>query len=325
MPVWLNGSARPPSPTATFISSGRLFNLIIFGLIIAGLFVVVFLPYDLWLLWFHGKSVAAQPLWWDMPVALWGRIGKVMQFAAGLAVVIDLIDPGKLRKRGRVASARLRKRRADLRARLRPYRLHALRRDLYQSFVTTRQLQYGLKEVYVSVSLPRSFSPDVSFSDAPFSEDEYVALYEQLVARFGRGKKLSDQQTNVIKAEIRTFLDQCFSPADRAGVQRVERRRNRMFVVAGLAVLASLLFFLVSGQSEISLYVHSSLVMAVLWLLLPMDAYALALPGLVREIPPLTVGYLGTHLLDRARPLHAFRKVAVVLFITGFALDLLAS
>ncbi|NJP35847.1 hypothetical protein [Micromonospora thermarum] len=49
---------------------------------------------DAWAAWFAG-SATGRTLW-SLPVPWWGRVGKVLQFVAGLAVILDLIGPSRL-------------------------------------------------------------------------------------------------------------------------------------------------------------------------------------------------------------------------------------
>ncbi|GHF17890.1 hypothetical protein GCM10017786_59490 [Amycolatopsis deserti] len=53
--------------------------------------------WDAWTVWWHGRSVASFELW-SWPILAWGRLGKGLQFAGGLIVVLDLIGAERLRK-----------------------------------------------------------------------------------------------------------------------------------------------------------------------------------------------------------------------------------
>lgn len=55
--------------------------------------------------WAQGRSASAEPLW-GHTVLWWARAGKIMEFAAGLVVVLDLIGPERLRRSGRRARER---------------------------------------------------------------------------------------------------------------------------------------------------------------------------------------------------------------------------
>jgi hypothetical protein len=62
--------------------------------------------WDLWSRWLSGRGASGASLW-GAPVLWWGRWGKLLEFAAGLAVVLDLIGPEPLRAFGhRMASLR---------------------------------------------------------------------------------------------------------------------------------------------------------------------------------------------------------------------------
>ncbi|MGS2618610.1 Sec-independent protein translocase subunit TatA/TatB [Micromonospora sp. LZ34] len=53
-----------------------------------------------WTVWWDGRSASQQPLW-GHTVLWWARVGKLLQFAAGLVVVLDLLGPERLRAAGR--------------------------------------------------------------------------------------------------------------------------------------------------------------------------------------------------------------------------------
>lgn len=54
---------------------------------------------EAWSLWLAGQSVADFELW-GRPMLWWGRAGKLVQFAGGLTVVLDLVGADRLRKWG---------------------------------------------------------------------------------------------------------------------------------------------------------------------------------------------------------------------------------
>lgn len=56
-------------------------------------------PFELWGRWIVGEQLADTRLW-GWPLLGWGRAGKVLQFLAGLTVVLDLIGPEPLRAFG---------------------------------------------------------------------------------------------------------------------------------------------------------------------------------------------------------------------------------
>ena len=56
---------------------------------------------DLWVRWWHGELVGSQILW-GHPVFVWGRVGKMMQFAGALTIIVEIIGPDRLDRHGRV-------------------------------------------------------------------------------------------------------------------------------------------------------------------------------------------------------------------------------
>src|SRR5262245_10686845 len=49
--------------------------------------------------WWNGQSTLHLHLWF-MRILWWGRLGKALEFTAGLVVVLDLIGPDRLRAFG---------------------------------------------------------------------------------------------------------------------------------------------------------------------------------------------------------------------------------
>ncbi|MEV0381718.1 hypothetical protein [Nonomuraea sp. NPDC050643] len=302
-----------------------MFNGIIVVSVLAGAVVVVVPARHLWALWLAGKQVDALPLFWDVPVLIWGRIGKVLQFAAGLAVIIDLLDPDRLRATGREAGRRLREREAQRQLRLRPYRLSALRGKLYDSFVDVRFVVGGGAgdgAVSLNTRLPSGFG-----QDAPFTLEDYLDFRERVLAGLDvrTDGRLSNVQTEKIGEQVDAFFNEHLSAREKALYELGQRKLGRLAAVVGVALLGSIVSYVTVGFSLEWIFLHGVLVVGLLTLMSSAGAYLAALPGLAREVPALLAGYLATHLLDRTRPLHAFRKIAVVLFVIGFGLDLLAS
>ncbi|WP_431921248.1 hypothetical protein [Nonomuraea jabiensis] len=302
-----------------------MFNGIIVASVLAGVVVLVVPARQLWGLWLAGKPVESLPLFWDMPVLIWGRIGKVLQFAAGLAVIIDLLDPDKLRVTGRQAGQRLQERRTRRQLKLRSHRLSALRRKLYDSFVDVQPMAGGGPwdaAVSLNTRLPTGFG-----QDAPFTLEDYLRFRERVLAglHVRTAGRLSHEQTQEIGKQVGAFFKEHLSPEDKTVYEQREGKWWRVSAVIGAALIGSILYYMTVGFSLEWIFLHGVLVTSFFMLMSPAGAYMTALPGLAREVPALLVGYLVTHLLNRTRPLHAFRKIAVVLFIIGFGLDLLAS
>src|SRR5690606_36830470 len=75
--------------------------------------------------------------WSPVLGAEWGRLGKILQFLAGVAVVLDLVDQGRLRRRGEAMRARSRESRLRAGRHRRARQLVALRERLEADFVIT--------------------------------------------------------------------------------------------------------------------------------------------------------------------------------------------
>lgn len=86
----------------------RIVKRVAAGGIIASVALVVLSPelVTAWRAWWSGASVGDYPLW-GFDVTFWGRLGKGLQFLAGLVVILDLLSPNRLRARGATARREL--------------------------------------------------------------------------------------------------------------------------------------------------------------------------------------------------------------------------
>ncbi|MDI2029859.1 hypothetical protein QFW96_14605 [Saccharopolyspora sp. TS4A08] len=70
---------------------------------------------EAWSLWWSGAEVKGFAMW-SLPVLWWARIGKLLQFAGGAVVIIDLVGPERFKQlSNRMGRS---KHRLDLRVRL---------------------------------------------------------------------------------------------------------------------------------------------------------------------------------------------------------------
>lgn len=67
---------------------------------------------EAWRLWLAGKSVSTLSLW-GLEILWWGRVGKMVQFAAALTIVAEIIGPERLRNFGNSLHSAFTLRKAD--------------------------------------------------------------------------------------------------------------------------------------------------------------------------------------------------------------------
>lgn len=78
---------------------GACATAVLFVVVGGHLGTVVGDPLRLWDRWLSGEKVDDARLW-GWPMLAWGRTGKLLQFAAGLTVLLDLAGPDRLRDFG---------------------------------------------------------------------------------------------------------------------------------------------------------------------------------------------------------------------------------
>lgn len=52
---------------------------------------------EAWGLWFGGEQLKGDAVLWFMSLRWWGRAGKLLTFLGGATVILDIVDPVKLR------------------------------------------------------------------------------------------------------------------------------------------------------------------------------------------------------------------------------------
>jgi hypothetical protein len=55
---------------------------------------------DAWRHWLAGDKIDENKLVWGLRLLWWGRVGKLMQFGAALAIVVEIVGPKRLRDWG---------------------------------------------------------------------------------------------------------------------------------------------------------------------------------------------------------------------------------
>jgi len=290
-------------------------------------------PYlDAWSQW-AAESTVRRPLW-GTSMLRWGRVGKLLEFVGGLAVVLDLVKTESLRRFGERASGWWHGHSGDSRlvSLIRTWRLakriHATLFDSTSTYVDGKPLTYSYQR-----REPSPLEEPPAFIDP----DELRALQsdlQRLVNAVPPSYDLASRAWRVTYVKIFDFIH------DRAPQNR--RIRSKIFRRVALlerlvdwnpGILLGLIFFLVLWVPQVirdaQHPVLAGFAAAALLIIAPLAfftfdyvlvtivaAVAWPLSGLVRLV---------AWLLDRQRPAHILRVLAFICFVVGFQFDLLSS
>jgi hypothetical protein len=283
--------------------------------------------FDLWQAWFQGEQVQAAQLW-GWTVLRWGRLGKAMEFVAGLVVVIDLLDPDKLRRRGAAARERLRQRKSQAQAARRMFDIEIMNDKVFASIIIVDVGEDAIIRVINRARRP-NFGPK-----APFTVEEYEAFRADTLSglagahqcQHDHGKyEVCSEQANYVGERVDEFLCGRWSADDRRLLQQARVKRARGFLLAFAVMIGTIVGPLIVDPHSSNTWPFS-LAMLLVALAMTPPGWRLGAPWIWLGAQPAIVG--GTvlaGLLDKARPLHLLRRVALALFVIGFHFDLLAS
>ncbi|GGO21430.1 hypothetical protein [Microbispora bryophytorum] len=279
--------------------------------------------------WLDGQSTSGLSLL-GHSMLFWGRAGKGLQFLAGCAVVLDLVDTAKLRAAIDRAEDRYERAKDRGRAAARVQHLAEVREALYDSFFYT--VPSGVPGVKPITGIHEN-PPD----HAPPGVDHarLVAFWTEVAAELPAAHRCRRnhrepcmEQRDHARGRIDDFLGRSLPERERVLIARAERAetwndllKTGSLVVAGAAMLAL-------AVPDWDTMPDSRKV----WL--GVLAAAALLVAVARPVPLLSAAKWRTHRgvlrllafgVDRTRPFHLLRRLAFVLFVVGFLLDLLAS
>lgn len=284
--------------------------------------------WELWHAWFQGDQVQTASLW-GLPVLVWGRLGKALEFLAGLVVVVDLLDPDKLRRRGALARQRLDARRQRSVAGSRMFVLDNMHGQVVGTLIRGEHTGEGDTVFEVNHASPAPPGPY-----APYTAAEYEQLRTATLAGLAtahechrpHGDMVCPAQVAFVGQQVHDFLYGYWSDEDRQLIGEARKARDRGAFVWLCVLVAVVALCLVLRAPLLVTGLVATVATALFSLSVISDGWRLSAPGLwVRAHPAAMAGSLLAGLLDKARPLHVLRKIAVVLFVIGFHFDLLAS
>ncbi|WP_157252183.1 hypothetical protein [Nonomuraea typhae] len=258
------------------------------------------------------------------PMLWWGRIGKGLQFIAGLAVLLDLIPAETLRKVGERAGKRLQDIDPRISERRSVYEFLAAENWLREHVITTPVVLGPRNEA-------RRGSPMLAKiarvpPESPFSQQEYEAIRAQFIDIV-----IDHHQERRLASMARDLVERDLSP-EQAFRLRKARQRRRVVNGVGMATLLILAFaWLALSVGDLlpksdGFRLATGLSMMALMALMairPKQLYEAWLQLIYMPIRAVTEWQ--RDLLDRDPPAHPLRWLGFYLFVCGFVLDYLAS
>lgn len=275
--------------------------------------------------WFTGRPTDNLQLL-GLTMIFWGRLGKSMLYLAGLSILLDLADPGKLRQRGAASTVRAgrtfqRMRRTRHVARV--VRMYQSVRDDIVRTVPRRGvvlITWPPTDVPAGIRLPLSEYRD-------FREDVLAALPGEHSCRDEHEIFLCPQQVRYVARRVDDLVAEHL-PADQRDLMReaeASRSSNAPLVaiLAIPAIVAGVVRFGDPVREVTSLSLGIALALLT-FLVVALPDVRLSIAAVGYRLWGVVLSAYG-RLLDQTRPLHLFRWVAAGLFLIGGPLDLLAS
>lgn len=296
-------------------------------------------------MWFSGKQTSGATLW-GLSMVWWGRVGKLLQFMAGCAVILDLVGPDRLRAIGARATAKV----DDFRAwQSRIHEINQLLRlqgaiadglvsrtgSLSRVTGDTRRWQMGHHGNW--------YLPNQPWFTITMIRDLRETVLSGLPQAHACGNNHPDQlcwkQVNYVFNLVNEFVRDGLPPRERElidqreAVFRLEKHGFAAIAVTFLVILAGWWTFVAHGLITktlpewfgiIGVLGTSALVMAAMVVVMSHRA-ELPLGLSLRTTVVTSLTTTTAKVLDRTTPGHQLRWLGFLLFVTGFGLDLLGS
>ncbi|MFI7232620.1 hypothetical protein ACIBO5_56370 [Nonomuraea angiospora] len=325
-----------------------VFTTAVWGLAVALVVVVVRGHPDLEkvvTIWLSGSQTSGSTLW-GLSMVWWGRAGKLLQFLAGCAVLLDLVGPERLRAAGASATGRWRGHRAML---ARMYEQRPLVR--LHHHVSGRIMRVSGSDIkderllMVDGTWPMEPLPDQPWITVEMTDGLRDTITASLPSAHAcgsehvhwYGRQPCDAQARYVRDRVREFVLAALPPRERellAHSDRMARADTKGAAVCFVSGMAAFVVLLVTGRLATAhglvpetvaapgaVGIGFALFLASIFLALRKGPHV----GLLPQLLAARIAGLVAAVLDRARPGHVLRWVAFVLFIAGFFLDLLAS
>ncbi|GLY85596.1 hypothetical protein [Actinoallomurus iriomotensis] len=265
----------------------------------------------------------------NCPVIWWGRIGKLLQFLAGLLALLDVVEPDDLRTLGRKAKAirtGLVKNFSDAVA---VESILAKEAALRQLITETKSIESVPEMPSITYTYLRQEGIESIPPGSPYSMEDYRALH----SRFSRERHLNHDCTREdhqdVCAQQRHFLDRLIRDlfldrlerSDAELLRRKGKEDTSGVVALYVILLGSMLMFALIGHAPkyavISVLIACVFAPALFWRAGVMHR---ALYWMLERAAGLVAS-----LLDKPKPDHGLRWAGIFLFLVGFWLDFFSS
>ncbi|CAM2987253.1 hypothetical protein SAXI111661_12105 [Saccharomonospora xinjiangensis] len=322
--------------------------------------------------WWRRGEAAGQETLWGLPMLWWGRIGKFLQFAAGLAALLDIYGPERLARLANRTARRARSARKMIRlARIGRRGYHreehlrtALHHDLGQA--ARDDPPPGDGEVELG-PFEHSFARHPGYAEllaklhhtyegkslCDTCVEKVVATSPYTAAGGGR-KRLWDCEHGALAfhTHVEDFLHWNLSPDERVARRMLDQSTFRLFSFVFASMLLSMapavLFWELLGAQLLGMLLSTGIMMLIMLsgiassygyseahgafrsflsrtfaAMSPSALPILFAAGGWRIVSIVLAGVV--RLLDHPSPGRPLRKLAFLLFLVGFFLDVLAS
>ncbi|HEU5469402.1 MAG TPA: hypothetical protein VFV67_02025 [Actinophytocola sp.] len=283
--------------------------------------------------WFAGRQASSITLF-GLPMFWWGRIGKVLQFFAGCVVVLDLIGPERLRAAAELA--RIQKKEAG-RWRNRIQELEDL---LGLEFMVRDQI---IRPIYPMIAAAPVLIPLwITRNDPPqfhgqrwLADDAVSKFRAEFLAEF---KQSNVHNPTIIDEEyamnkVRAFVRVSLPTRQR---ELLDHREDYQLVrnvgVATARTIALIIIVAILVWVGISLgwtgWAPAIAMIGIFTcgiLMITTEYGAIRLAVRIRSAVVIGITGVSAALLEQTRPGHRIRWFAFLLFVIGFAFDLLSS
>ncbi|MBM0279465.1 hypothetical protein [Micromonospora tarensis] len=275
--------------------------------------------------WFAGRPTDHLELL-GLTMIFWGRLGKSMLYLAGLSILLDLADPGRLRQRGTASVGRAGRTFQRMRRKRQVGRLVRMHEDVHGDIA--RMVNH--RGLVLSTRPPTAVPAGVRLSLAKyrgFRADVIAALPGEHACRNEHKATLCPQQFEYVRRRVNNLIAEQLPADQRDLVRDAEATRNS--VVPILAALAVPVIAVCVVRLDDAVWERTSTSLGVILALAV--CVALFFPDVRLTIGAVSYRLWGSalsaygRLLDQTRPLHLLRWLAAGLFLIGGPLDLLAS
>lgn len=266
--------------------------------------------------------------------------GKLLVFLAGLTILIDLVEPDRLRARGvrlyRRCIAVVRQRRELMEA----SRMVQLRRDIMHSFVRYSSVDDSAGSSVVLCGLVHS--PPSAAPAPELDEGRFIAFWHAVMddvgERFGLREKETSRRVEAavpyIQRRVDEFLRDATATATATDGSRLVERAAAIeqrstgfsaFFVAAACVAAMGVAYLLQDWNGPAAGGIGLVLLTVLVTLAIMPSMAPGVIGARMQRRAALSLLCVSRLLNRSRPLHPFRWAAAGCFVVGSLIDLVTS